>query len=260
MNAAARGPDTIDRLSPTMRPPGSPIMKQTWSELLFLHWHLSPADLRPLIPAALDIDTYDGRAWVGLVPFTVSGARVRFLPPLPFVSSFHEVNVRTYVHHHGRDPGVWFFSLDASNALVVEAARRLYKLPYHAAEIEMKVSESEDPPPVPKRHLVDFVSRRVAGYAPDVDVRYSPGDFPRPAAVGTLEHFLAERYILYSSSADGLHRARVHHAPYPLQSGVVDHLREQRVAANGIARPDGDPLAHYAARVDVDIWPLEDVI
>jgi len=242
------------------RPPGSPVMKQTWSELLFLHWPVAEALLRPLIPAGLDIDTYDGRAWVGLVPFTISGIRMRFLPPLPFASRFHEVNVRTYVHHQGRDPGVWFFSLDAANALAVQVARRFYKLPYHHARIEMSVTEDGGPPPSPVRHRVDFVSRRAAGDPPEVVVRYAPGDVPRPAAPGTLDHFLVERYLLYASNGSGLHRARVHHVPYPLQPAVVHHLREHRVAANGITRPDSEPLAHYASRVDVGIWPLENVV
>jgi uncharacterized protein YqjF (DUF2071 family) len=254
-------PDAIDRVAATRRPPGSPVMKQSWSELLFLHWPVPEADLRPLVPAALDIDTFEGRAWVGVVPFTVSGARVRFMPPLPFVSSFHEVNVRTYVHCHGRDPGVWFFSLDASNALVVEAAKRLYKLPYRSAHIEMGVAEADPATTSPQRRLVEFTSRRIAGDPPDLDVCYGAGDFPRPATPGTLEHFLVERYILYSSDKDGLYRARVHHAPYPVQAGVVDALRrESLVGAAGIQRPDKEPLAHYASRVDVDIWPLEDVV
>lgn len=261
MDAAASAPGAIDRITPTLRPPGFPVMKQTWSELLFLHWQVPEAELRPLVPAGLDIDTFEGRAWVGVVPFTVTGARARFTPPLPFVSNFHEVNVRTYVHHHGRDPGVWFFSLDASKAIVVEAARRLYHLPYLRADIEMKVTEQPATPPAPGRRLVEFVSRRVASDPPDLDVRYGAGDFPRPAEPGTLEHFLVERYMLYALARDGLRRARVHHAPYPVQPAVVDRLaRESLVAAAGIHRPDSEPLAHYASRVDVDIWPLEDVV
>jgi len=135
----------------------------------------------------------------------------------------------------------------------VKIARQLYKLPYHHARIEMDVSEDGG------RHQVAFVSRRVPAERPDVDVRYAPADVPRPAAAGTLEHFLAERYVLYSKSAEGLYRARVHHVPYPLQPATVDHVRETRIASHGITRPDAEPLAHYAARVDVDIWPLEDV-
>lgn len=252
-------PDAVDRITATRRPGGSPVMIQTWSHLLFLHWRVPHAALRPLIPAGLEVDTFDGHAWVGLVPFTVSGARPRFLPPLPFVSHFHEVNVRTYVHRHGGEPGVWFFSLDASNSLVVEAARRLYKLPYRYAQIDFEVQEKEEAPQAARPLRIGFVSRRVAGNPPDLDVRYGPGDLPRAATPGSLEHFLVERYILYSADSDGLHRARVHHEPYPLQPGVVDHLRESLVASAGLQRPEADPLVHYAAGVDVEIWGLEDV-
>jgi uncharacterized protein YqjF (DUF2071 family) len=243
--------ETIDRVAPTLRPRGSPVMKQTWSELLFLHWRVPAAELRALVPADLEIDTFQGEAWVGLVPFTVSGARLRLMPPLPFVSSFHEVNVRTYVHWQGRDPGVWFFSLDAASRLAVEAARRLYYLPYRYADIELEVEEADG------KRRVDFRSRRLADLPPDLEVRYRPGDFPRAAEPGTLPHFLAERYVLYSFHERSLYRARVHHAPYPLQAGVVERLSERLVAQAGIQRPDSEPLAHYASGVDVDIWPLE---
>lgn len=257
---ATSTPDSIDRISPTLRPPGSPVMKQTWSDLLFLHWRVSAKDLRSLVPAGLEIDTVHGEAWVGLVPFTVTGARPRFVPPIPFVSNFHEVNVRTYVHYQGRDPGVWFFSLDASNRLVVEAARRLYHLPYRYSDIEMTVQEHVDAPPDPKPRRITFESRTVADMKPDIDVRYGPGDFPRPAKPGTLEHFLIERYILYAEHEHALYRARVHHQPYPVQAGVVKHLRESLIAGAKIQHSAADPLAHYAAGVDVDVWPLEDVV
>jgi uncharacterized protein YqjF (DUF2071 family) len=240
------------------RPSGIPVMKQTWSELLFLHWPVPADQLRRLVPAALEVDTFEGRAFVGLVPFTVSGSRASFLPPVPFLSSFHEVNVRTYVRHRGGDPAVWFFSLDASSRLAVSGARQLYKLPYHYARIDMQVTGDGGPPGA--RHEVRFVSRRAQGDRPDVDVRYGPGDVPRPAAPGTLEHFLVERYVLYSASGPSLFRARVHHVPYPLQGAHVEHARETRIASNGLTRPDTEPISHYAAGVDVDIWPLEDVL
>ena len=109
----------IDRVSPTLRPERTAIMHQRWAELGFLHWPVPVAALRDLIPRALTVDTHEGQAYVGVVPFTVTGARPMLMPPLPWVSDFHEVNVRTYVHLDGADPGVWFFSLDASNPVVV---------------------------------------------------------------------------------------------------------------------------------------------
>ena len=259
--ATTTTPQTIDRITATRRPSGSPVMKQTWSHLLFLHWRVPASALRPLVPAGLEVDTFEDHGWIGLVPFTVSGARPCFLPPVPFLSSFHEVNVRTYVHRHGHDPGVWFFSLDASNSIVVEAAKRLYRLPYKYAAIDFRLQPAEETPQPGGRPMrIDFSSRRIEGNPPDLEVRYGAGDFPRAAEPGTLEHFLVERYILYAADGAGLYSARVHHAPYPLQAGVVDGLRESLVAAAGVQRPESEPLAHYASGVDVDIWRLQDVV
>src|SRR6266576_3244006 len=129
-------PDKIDRVSPTREPNATPWLLQNWHHLLFLHWEIPPAELQALLPPGVHLDTFDGKAYAGLVPFTITGVRPIFTPPLPWVSEFHEVNVRTYVHHEGRDPGVWFFSLDASSVLAVAAARLTYKLPYFNAQID----------------------------------------------------------------------------------------------------------------------------
>jgi len=150
--ASMTAPDGIDRIGPTHRPPGMGVMRQRWGRLLFLHWVVSPDAVRPLLPAGLDLDLYDGQAWVGLVPFVVTGARPVFLPPVPGVSTFDEVNVRTYVHARGADPGVWFFSLDASSRVAVAAARALFKLGYRYADIRAEVDGER----------VRFASRRIA--------------------------------------------------------------------------------------------------
>jgi uncharacterized protein len=128
----------IDRVGPALRPPGRPAMRMIWADLGFLHWTVPVAVLRPLVPEALEIDTFDGLAFVGLVPFTMRGVRPRSFPALPWLSSFHEVNVRTYVHHLGRDPGVWFLSLDAANPIAVVVARTIWKLPYHFARMALE--------------------------------------------------------------------------------------------------------------------------
>src|SRR5438477_7555262 len=120
--------ELIDRVSPTLEPDQPVVMRQSWHHLLFLHWEIPLEQLRPLLPASLDVDTFEGKAYVGLIPFTVRGVRPLLMPPLPGISSFHEVNVRTYVHRRGKGPGVWFFSLDASNRIAVTAARMMYKL------------------------------------------------------------------------------------------------------------------------------------
>jgi len=240
--------DELDRITPTLRPRGRPIMRQRWSELGFLHWPVPAAALRALLPGTLEVDTFEGQAWVGLVPFTITRSRFPPLPPLPLLGGFHEVNVRTYVHHGGREPGVWFFSLDAASRLAVHGARAVYKLPYVHAAIGMDVGGSGA-----AQERVRYSSRRPDGAG--VTLRYGPADVVRPAAPGTLAHFLAERYTLYAARGPRLYRARVHHAAYPLQAGAAAVERETLLDASGIARPEAAPLVHYAAAVDVEIWP-----
>jgi uncharacterized protein len=250
----------IDRVAPTLRPDEGAVLKQRWADLLFVHWAVDAAPLRARVPAGLELDTFEGRAYVGIVPFTVTGARPTWLPPLPFVSNFHEVNLRTYVHLAGRDPGVWFFALDASNPVVVETARALFKLPYRKAEIEMEVGDPEEAsgPAADRRRWIRFTSRRVPGNRPELDVRYGPAGAPQAASPGTLDHFLLERYILYTQAEGTLYQARVHHEPYPAQPAVISALREEFLPTIGLARPERPPLSHYAREVHVDVYPLRE--
>jgi hypothetical protein len=236
-------------------PEGSVLLRQDWHHLLFLHWAVPPQVLQPLVAPELTIDTFDGNAYVGLVPFTLSGVRPVLTPPLPWISSFHEINVRTYVHLNGSDPGVWFFSLDASSAIAVAAARAAYHLPYFHATMEFLVSS--DSPPV-----IDFESRRddPNGATPaTARIRYAPMDgIVRKAAPGSLEHFLIERYILYTTDAEHhLCRARVHHQPYPIQRADILDCDETMIWAAGIKRPESSPLRHYAKEVNVKVYAIE---
>jgi uncharacterized protein len=242
---------TLDRIAPTRRPPGFALLRQRWSDLGFLHWPVDAEALRPLLPERLAVDTHEGQAWVGVVPFTISRSRVAWLPPLPGFDRFHEVNARTYVHLDGRDPGVWFFSLDANHQVAVWAARALYRLGYRYASITMGREAGG----------VRFSSRRIRpGPLPaGCEVTYTPQGPVSPAAPGSLEHFLAERYVLYAASGPRLFQGRVHHAPYPLQAAAVEGLREDLVSAAGVVRRDAPPLAHYASGVDVEIFPLRSV-
>jgi uncharacterized protein YqjF (DUF2071 family) len=250
-------PESIDRVTPTREPDAQVLMHQNWHHLLFLHWEIPALELQRLLPERLTLDTHEGKAYVGLIPFTLTGVRPILTPPLPWVSSFHEVNVRTYVHYEGRDPGVWFFSLDASSAIAVTAARAMYKLPYFNALIDF--SSTKDPIP-----RVEFESHREdpRGAMPArCQARYSPIEGPfAQARPGTIEFFLAERYILYAQDeSHQLYRARVHHQPYPLQKADVHHLEETLVWAAGIKRAENIALRHYAREVNVKVYGLEKV-
>ncbi|GAC1435971.1 MAG: DUF2071 domain-containing protein [Thermoanaerobaculia bacterium] len=249
--------DPIDRVSPALEPDATVVMHQTWHHLLFLHWEIPRADLQSLVPAGLTIDTFEGNAYIALVPFTITGARPVLLPPVPGISNFHEVNVRTYVHREGRDPGVWFFSLDASNSIAVAAARAAYKLPYFFARIECEASKETLPKVTFRSHRDD-----ARGTSPAyLHTAYSPVEGPvAPAKVGSLEHFLIERYILYAQDEDhGLHRARVHHAPYAVQRAEVKELDETLVWAAGVRRADAVPIRHYAREIQVKVYAPERV-
>lgn len=249
---AAPVSDAIDRISPTLRPAGRVVQRPGWHELTFLHWRVPASALRPLVPPSLEIDTFEGDAFIGLVPFTMTKVRPWWSPPLPGINNFHETNVRTYVHHQGANPGVWFFSLDAASLPAVLAARWLWRLPYHHARMTLErddaglryASERKRPGPLPG-------TCRVA---------CRPLGEPAASPPGTLEHFLAERYLLYTVSRSGaLHRGAVHHTPYPLQRAELTGCDETLISAAGITRPPDAPLAHYASGVSVEIFALSRV-
>ena len=229
-------------------------MVQSWRRLGFLHWEVDAEALRRRLPPALTLDTLAGRAFVGLVPFTMHGVRPVWAPALPFLSAFHEVNVRTYVHLAGREPGVYFFSLDAASRVAVVGARAIWKLPYHFAHMSLR--------PDSDGRTTYASSRRWPEPVPaDCRLVYGPraGSQPAAAPTGTVEHFLAERYVLYTTARGRLMRGRVHHPPYPLQAGECPELYETLIGAAGIDRGSGPPLVHYASGVDVEVFPLEDV-
>jgi uncharacterized protein YqjF (DUF2071 family) len=196
--------EDIDRLSVRRRPPGWPIMYQSWGKLLFLHWPVPAEALRPLIPDPLTIDTFDGSAWVGITPFTMWDVRPVFSPSLPVLSRSHELNVRTYVHLSGV-PGVWFFSLDASNPLAVSGARLAFHLPYFTARMSLKQRD----------RTIHFASRRIHRQGPpaEFEATWTVGDRLGEAQPGSLDFFLIERYCLYAARGDALYRARIFHRP-----------------------------------------------
>lgn len=240
----------IDRLSPAERPAGRPSGFQRWRELLFLHWEVPADALAKLLPTDLTVDTFEGKAWVGLVPFTMRDVAPRWSPSVPGVSNFHELNVRTYVHHQGKNPGVWFFSLDAAASIAVMVARAGWTLPYYRALMSLEKSCVTN----------EYTSRRLFGPGPaKFHAKYEIGEPVGPAKPGTLDHFFAERYILYTQRKKGLFMGRVHHAPYPLRNVKLESWSETMIAAAGLTRPDNEPLATYSGGVDVDVYALEKV-
>ncbi len=248
----------IDRIEPTRRPRDLQVLWMKWRDLLFLHWPVPAEVLRPIVPPGLQVDTFEGSAYVGLVPFTMKGVRPVGLPPVRGLSNFHETNVRTYVHREGRDPGVWFFSLDAANRIAVALARGTYHLPYHFAQMFLE----HDPPNStgPSAPILYAGSRihpdpRPASYL----IRAHASGPPHPAEPGSLEHFLVERYILYAEASNHLYLGRVHHQPYPVQDAAVLTLDENLLAAAGIHRPLHSPIAHFARGVDVRVYPIRKV-
>jgi hypothetical protein len=222
-------------------------MAQTWHDLLFAHWPVPPAALARLVPPGLALDPFDGAAWVGVVPFRMTGIHLRGLPPLPGVAALPEINVRTYVTVGGK-PGVWFFSLDAGSALAVAAARRWFHLPYYRARFSIG----------PGRDGIRYTSRRIHRGAPPAEfsARYGPIGDVALARPGTLDHWLTERYCLYAVDARGrLSRGEINHAPWPLQPADAAIERNTMAAAAGIELPPRAPLLHFARRLDVRIWP-----
>jgi uncharacterized protein YqjF (DUF2071 family) len=208
------------------------VIGQTWRNLLFAHWRVPAEKLRPHVPASLELEEFDGSAWLGMTPFLLTGLRLRGLPPVPVASSFAELNCRTYVRRGDR-PGIWFFSLDASSRLFVEAARITYRLPYHHAHIDTGGA---------------FTSRRGTTF---FSAEYTADGVELEPERGTLEHFLTERYCLYADH--GRARGDIHHRPWRLRRARAE-VEHRNLAPVPL---DGAPLCHFAERQDVAVWALE---
>jgi len=224
-------------------------MAQTWTDLLFAHWEVAPHALEAVVPPQLSLDTFEGRAWIAVTPFGVRNLRLRLTFPMPFLSSFPEVNVRTYVTVAGK-AGIYFFSLDADSAFAVATARRLYRLPYFRARMSIRRDGGE----------VRYASERTGvEAAPPAGFRgsYRPVGDTFQAAAGTLEHWLTERYCLYTLDGEGrVQRAEIHHPPWPLQEAEA-HIEANTMTAEVGLELDSDPLLHYARRQDVVFWSRE---
>lgn len=247
MNPAPTAPYdlTIDRITPTQRCTGSPAGFQSWRSLLFMHWPVPVDILRRLVPAPLELDLYDGCAYVGLVPFVMRAIRPWWCPKaLGF--NFLETNVRTYVVHRGR-PGVYFFSLEANSRIAVQTARSIWGLPYHYARMTMHHTDVE----------TRYASSRIRG-GDSFSVRCHLGPSLPPSTLGSLEFFFLERYLLFVERHGAIFSGQVFHTPYPVQTAMVDEVDDQLVAAAGLPKVDGMPaFVHYSAGVDVEVFPLQ---
>jgi uncharacterized protein YqjF (DUF2071 family) len=217
------------------------VMEQCWYDLLFAHWPLPTESLRDLVPRELPLDIFDGRCWVSVTPFHMTNcARVR---ALRFTSRFRELNCRTYVNIGGK-PGVFFFSLDASSRLAVWGARTFYHLPYHLAQMRAEVRED----------AIDYSSQRGSAR---FQARYVPVEPVGLAARGTVEHWLTERYCLYTVHKGQIFRGDIHHVPWPLQPAKAEIGDNTIAEVAGIRLPDTKPLLAFSRELKVLIWPLK---
>ncbi len=225
------------------------VMYQQWRSLLFLHWPIDAASIQQHLPDPLVADTFNGTAWLGLVPFVMQNVRPAYLPAVPGLSTFPETNIRTYVKYHGIEPGVWFFSLDAANHIAVLIARTLWKLPYYYAHLKVDVDGSR---------------ARYEGQRADTEVDYQVeanwhGEMYH-AIPGSLEHFLAERYLLYTERNGQIFQGRVNHSPYPLHDAQVVTCTQSLSAASGFPIAGAPVSALYSPGVDVSVTPLRHMI
>ena len=226
------------------------VMGQRWSNLLFIHRQAKVDAVRTLVPPSLTLDLHDGTAWVSVTPFYLSHLRPRGIPPLPRVSEFPELNVRTYVTYGGK-AGVYFFSLDAGNALAVYGARLLYHLPYFRAS--MSVREARD-------GTLHYRSRRTHRDAPaaEFSARYRPAGAVTHTKPGSLDHWLTECYCVYAlDTARRMYRAEIHHHPWPLQPAEVELERDTMAAAAGLTLPVEPMRLSFSRRLDVVVWAPE---
>jgi uncharacterized protein len=215
---------------------------QSWVDIAFLHWRVDPAELQRLIPGSVELQTFDGVAWLGITPFLLSGLRLRGLPPLPGVSTFPELNVRTYVTRDDK-PGLWFFSLDVGSTLVGEAEKRLYRLPYHRAQMRYV---RED----------DFVHHESARAGAAFSASYRGVGELFDAEPGSLEEFLTDRYCVYTEDGGRVYRAELHHRRWALQRGEA-HVDLNTMAP--LPLPKDEPHVLFSPRQDVVIWPLAEL-
>ncbi len=223
------------------------IMRMQWCDLAFLHWKVSASAIQATLPRGLALDTFEGEAYLGVVPFRMAGVAPRGIPPAPGLSRFPELNLRTYVIAEGK-PGVWFYSLDASQWLAVRMARWAFHLPYFDAQMKVRIEDG----------WTFYESTRTHRGAPPGAFRgrYRPVGPEQLAKPGTLEHWLTERYCLYAESRGRIFRGDVHHAPWPLQPAECEIEHNTIGLGQGFDLSDSPVSQLYAKRLDVVAWFL----
>ena len=223
-------------------------MRQRWNKLLFLHWPIDPDQIQARLPKGLHVDLFEGMAWIGVVPFSMECVHPIGLPPMPWLSWFLELNVRTYVHDDEGRPGVWFFSLDCNQPVAVEVARRFFHLPYNHAKMSATTKDGE----------IFYCSQRKESQTAS-RFRYRLPIKSEPASEGSLEWFLVERYLLFTNDSTGRIRSgRVHHAPYRIQPADCIEWSSEPIRENGFHSPSGGPDSMLVAEpVNVAIYPLK---
>lgn len=232
-------------------PPERPwLLAMTWQDLLFAHWPVPETSLRPHIPRRLELETWNGAAWLGIVPFGMVGTRPRWLPAIPGVSNFPELNVRTYITAEGK-PGVWFFSLDAASRLAVRGARAFFHLMYYDAQMSQQCRDDG---------WIHYRSRRTHRGAPPAEFEaiYRPTGQPHVAPPGSFDSWLTDRYCLYSADRRGnVYRAEIHHPPWPLQPAEMQCELNTMTQQLDLALPEISPVLHFAKEMKVVGWLLE---
>lgn len=242
-------PSNEQRIAQQQKPDGLSVMKQRWAELGFFHWSFPPELIASRIPKGLHLDTFGGKAWLGIVPFLMQRIRPIGLPPLPWLSWFHELNLRTYVHDEHGTPGVWFFSLDCNQPLAVEIARRFFHLPYQHATMRAIVTDSR----------VEYFCKRNDHPSGEAAYEYPRPTQAKPAEFGSLEWFLVERYMLFSTDSAGrIYSGRVHHPPYQIETMDRGTCSTLPFLLNGFTEPETAPESLISAKpVDVTVYPLK---
>ena len=242
-------PTTETRLALRHIPRKNSVMFQQWRDLGFFHWEYDPALIQKSLPKGLTVDTFDGKAYVGIVPFFMDQIRLKFLPPVPYLSWFMEVNVRTYVYDEQGIPGVWFYSLDTNQPLAVSIAHTFFNLPYHHAKMKGRLIDG----------AIHYAARRQGTpHESGSYFIYQPTSPVRPTKPESLEFFLLERYVLFSWRGNRLAKGLVHHIPYSVTSADLEECDARLLLLNGFPDPCRAPdLAHYSPGVSVNIYPLD---